>query len=353
MSDPWRSYRMPAAGERLREYSQPLPQPQGTEVLVRITASGVCHSDVHFWDGFFDMGNGKRSDLTRGMPLPLTLGHEIFGEVIAVGAAVRGVKPGDRRIVYPWIGCRECDNCRAGQEQVCTGRSPPILGLRANGGFSTHVVVPHERYLVDAGDIDEKIACTFACSGITAFGALKKARPGQLLIVGAGGVGLAAVRMASDFFGIAPLVADIDPTKREAALQAGATGVFDPNDPSAIKELLAATGGVASAIDFVGAPSSVSFAMQAVRRGGTLVVVGLFGGSLDLAVASLPLRALSLQGSFVGSLADLHELVALAQTEGVPQIPIVPRPLAAAQASLDDLKAGRVVGRIVLQPALA
>jgi D-arabinose 1-dehydrogenase-like Zn-dependent alcohol dehydrogenase len=344
---------MPAAGERLREYAEPLPEPKGAEVLVRITASGVCHSDVHFWEGFFDMGNGRKSDLTRGMPLPLTLGHEIFGEVAATGPDVKGVKPGDRRIVYPWIGCGVCDNCKAGQEHVCTDRNPPILGFRANGGFSTHVVVPNERYLVDAQGIDEKVACTFACSGITAFGALKKVRPGQLLIVGAGGVGLAAVRMAKAFFGIAPLVADIDPAKREAALEAGAKQVFDPNEPQAIKDLVAATGGVASAIDFVGAPSSTGFAMQAVRRGGTLVVVGLFGGSLDLAMASLPLRALSLQGSFVGSLADLQELVALASTERLPQIPIVPRPLADAQRSLDDLKAGRVVGRIVLQPALA
>lgn len=350
MDDPWRSYRMPAAGERLREYREPLPQPQGTEVLVRVIASGVCHSDVHFWDGFFDMGNGRRADLTRNMPLPLALGHEIFGEVVATGPDARSAKQGDRRIVYPWIGCGECDNCRAAREELCTGATK-ILGLRRNGGFSTHVLVPHERFLVDAGMIPDAVACTFACSGLTAFSALKKAQDGPLLVIGAGGVGLAAVKMASSFFGIAPFVADIDAGKREAALAEGAKQVFDPRDTDAARQLAKASGGgVATAIDFVGAPSSVGFAMQAVRRGGSVIVVGLFGGSMDLPISTLPLRPITLQGSYVGSLADLQELVAAARENGVPKIPIQQRPLAAAQDSIDDLKAGRVIGRIVLQP---
>lgn len=350
MADPWRSYRMPAAGERLREYREPLPQPQGAEVLVRITASGVCHSDVHFWDGFFDLGNGRKADLTRNMPLPLTLGHEIFGEVVATGPDARSAKPGDRRIVYPWIGCGECDNCRAGREELCTGATK-ILGLRRNGGFSTHVLVPHERFLVDAGNIPDTVACTFACSGLTAFSALKKAQDGPLMIVGAGGVGLAAVKMASSFFGVAPLVADIDAGKREAALAEGAKQVFDPRDADAAKQVIKASGGgVATAIDFVGSPASTGFAMQAVRRGGSVIVVGLFGGSMDLPISTLPLRPITLQGSYVGSLADLRELVTAARKNGVPRIPIQQRPLEAAQDSLEDLKAGRVIGRVVLQP---
>jgi D-arabinose 1-dehydrogenase-like Zn-dependent alcohol dehydrogenase len=348
--DPWRSYRLPAAGEKLGEYREPLPEPKDAEVLVRITASGVCHSDVHFRDGYFDLGHDRKADLTRGMKLPLTMGHEIFGEVIAAGPQARDAKPGDRRIVYPWIGCGECDNCKAGLEHLCIGKSR-ILGLNLNGGFSTHVLVPHERYLVDAGPIADTIACTFACSGLTAFSALKKADAGPLLIVGAGGVGLAAVRMASSFLGRAPFVADIDPAKREAALAAGAQQAFDPREPDAAKQVLKATGGgAATAIDFVGAPSSTQFAMQSVRRAGRVVVVGLFGGSLDLSLPLLPLRSITLQGSYVGSLAELQELVAMARAKGVPGIPVQLRPLEAAQDSLDDLKAGRVLGRVVLQP---
>lgn len=350
MNDPWRSYRLAAAGERLREFREEPPQPKDAQVLVRITASGVCHSDVHFRDGFFDLGQGRKADLTRGMKLPLTMGHEIFGEVVATGPAARIAKPGDRRIIYPWIGCGECDNCRAGIEHLCTGKSR-ILGLNLNGGFSSHVLVPHERYLVDADSIAGTIACTFACSGLTAFSALKKADAGPLLIVGAGGVGLAAVRMAASFLGRAPFVADVDPAKREAALSAGAQQAFDPREPDAARQVLKASGGgVTTAIDFVGAPSSSQFAMQSVRRAGRVVVVGLFGGSLDLALPLLPLRSITLQGSYVGSLAELQELVAMARSKGVPDIPVQLRPLERAQESLDDLQAGRVVGRVVLQP---
>lgn len=351
MADPWRSYRMPAAGEPLQEYREPLPVPQGSEVLLRIEASGVCHSDVHFADGYFDMGGGRKADLTRGMPLPLALGHEIYGEVVATGPEAREAKPGQMRIAYPWIGCGECANCRAGDEHLCTG-STRILGLRRQGGFSTHVVVPHERYLVDAGSIPAEVACTFACSGLTAFGALKKAAPpGPLVIVGAGGVGLAAVKMAASFFGNAPIVVDIDATRREAALAEGARQAIDPNAQGAAKEVVAATdGGAATVIDFVGAPATLGFDMQAIRRGGRIIVVGLFGGSLELPIATLPLRPMTLQGSYVGSLAELRELVATANAKGVPKIPIDKRPLEAAQQSLEDLRAGRVVGRVVLGP---
>jgi D-arabinose 1-dehydrogenase-like Zn-dependent alcohol dehydrogenase len=159
------------------------------------------------------------------------------------------------------------------------------------------------------------------------------------------------VRMASTFFGRAPCVADIDSAKREAALAAGASQAFDPRESDSARQVLKATGGgVATAIDFVGAPSSTQFAMQSVRRAGRVVVVGLFGGSLDLALPLLPLRSITLQGSYVGSLAELRELVGMARARGVPQIPIQERPLAAAQESLEDLKAGRVLGRVVLHP---
>ncbi|MBC5767986.1 alcohol dehydrogenase catalytic domain-containing protein [Ramlibacter sp. GTP1] len=341
---------MPAPGERLREYTDPLPQPQGTEVLVRVGSSGVCHSDVHIWEGFFDLGNGRKAELGKNTPMPHTLGHEIAGEVVAVGPEARVARVGDRRVVYPWIGCGQCAACKSGNEHICTGM-PRDLGVRAAGGFSTHVLVPHERYLVDAGEIPQQLACTYACSGLTAFSALKKALPGPLVIVGAGGVGLAAVRMAKEFHGIAAYVADIDPAKREAALQAGAAQAFDPREKQSVKDILSATGGgAAAAIDFVGAPSSTGFAMQVVHRGGKVVIVGLFGGALELSLPLLPLRALTLQGSYVGSLADLQELVTLARTKGAPQIPITERPLDAAQQSLDDLREGRVVGRVVLHP---
>ena len=135
--------------------------------LVRTVATGVCHSDLHFWEGVYDLGGGKQLKLTdRGMTLPLTMGHETVGEVAAAGPDARDVKVGDRRLVYPWIGCGECKVCRRGDEQLCL--KPRFLGVFRPGGYSDFLLVPHARYLVDFGDLPPEQAAPFACSGVTA-----------------------------------------------------------------------------------------------------------------------------------------------------------------------------------------
>jgi D-arabinose 1-dehydrogenase-like Zn-dependent alcohol dehydrogenase len=347
-----RSFMLTGFGEPLREQHAPLPEPAGSEVLLKVDACGVCHSDLHLWEGWFDLGGGKQLDIRPSLKLPRALGHEIAGTVIAVGPDAREARPGDRRVVYPWIGCGDCARCASGEEHLCA--APRNLGARRDGGFASHVLVPHERYLVDFGGIREELACTYACSGLTAFSALNKAAPlaaqDTLLIIGAGGVGLAGVRVARAVHDIAPVVADIDPAKRDAALAAGAAQVLDPRDDVAVKRFLQASGGVAAAVDFVGTPASVGLAMQGLRKGGRLVVVGMMGGSIELALPLLPARAISLIGSSVGSLAELGALVALAREGHVPEIPVQTRPLHEAQRALDDLKDGRIVGRAVLQP---
>ncbi len=172
-----------------------------------------------------------------------------------------------------------------------------------------------------------------------------------MLIIGAGGVGLAAVSLAQPVLGTAPIVADLNEAKRAAAGAAGAKEGIDPADPQARKTLIKSTeGGVATAIDFVGNSASIEFGMAVLRKGGRLIVVGLFGGAITLATPLLPLRSISLIGSYVGSLEELKALVALAQAGKLGEIPVAPRPLAAAQATLDDLRAGRILGRAVLRP---
>ena len=101
-----KAYQITKWGEMLEENEVPIPKPTGTEVLIKIRASGICHSDIHIWDGYFDLGSGKRITLEeRGLKLPFTMGHEPVGEVVALGPEAKGVGIGDRRIVYPWIGC--------------------------------------------------------------------------------------------------------------------------------------------------------------------------------------------------------------------------------------------------------
>jgi propanol-preferring alcohol dehydrogenase len=134
-------------GKPLEARDYPDPEPKGEEVLLRVEAAGVCHSDVHIWDGHFDLGGGQQISLeSRGVHLPFTMGHEIAGEVAALGPHASGVKVGDKVVVYPWIGCGECAVCRKGEELLCL--SPRTVGTRRAGGYGTHVIVPHGRYLL-------------------------------------------------------------------------------------------------------------------------------------------------------------------------------------------------------------
>ena len=348
------SFRLTRIGAPLEAMTDPLPQPTGTEVVLRVQACGVCHSDLHLAEGFFDLGGGNKLDLSKGMPLPLTLGHEIVGEVLAAGPQAEGVLPGQRRVAYPWIGCDACPACRRGVEQFCD--RPRALGVTRQGGFSTHVFVPHPRYLFDFASLPPNFAATLACSGLTAFSALSKAAPitseQPLLIIGAGGVGQAAIAIARALFGVGPVVADIDPAKREAALAAGASEAVDPQDKELRRRLVKQTdGGFAAAVDFVGMTSSAELGLSLIRKGGKLVVVGLFGGSLTIALPTLPLRGVNIVGSYVGSLTEMDQLMTLARSGVVTPTHIETRPLAGVQAVLDDLRAGRIRGRAVLLPA--
>lgn len=138
------------------------PKPQGTEVILKVTHCGVCHSDLHNWEGYHDLGDGrKRSLADRGAKLPLVLGHEVLGTVVELGpdAANLGVKKGDSRLVYPWMGCGKCRWCEKEVDDKCD--HPRSMGLYQYGGFASHLVIAHPRFLLDYGDVDPTVACTF------------------------------------------------------------------------------------------------------------------------------------------------------------------------------------------------
>ncbi len=347
-----RSYRLTQFGSPLKEIIESPPGPMGTQVLLRVRACGVCHSDVHLSEGYLDLGRGRKADLSTAVQPPRILGHEIVGVVDELGPDASGVRVGDRRVVYGWCGCGQCALCRTGQENLCA--RPKNLGIHRDGGFSNYILVDHAKYLVEFDPLPEAFAATLACSGLVAYSALKKAAPvdadNPLLIIGAGGLGLAAVNLTRALYGVGPIVADIDATKRQAAFDAGASAAVDPADPDARDRLMKETGGFAAAIDFVGAESSAGFGLALLRKGGRIFVVGLFGGLLEIPLATLPARAIGVIGVYVGSLPELRELVALARDGRVKPVPIETRPLDAAQQSLDDLRAGRIRGRVVLTP---
>jgi propanol-preferring alcohol dehydrogenase len=352
-----RSYRVTRWGEPLTLQESPTPVPTGRDVLVRVTAAGVCHSDLHIHDGFYDMGGGKvlRNE-DRGVNVPLTMGHEIAGVVEALGLDATGLEVGQAVAVYPWIGCGRCDACALGDEQNC----PHIrtLGILTDGGYATHVLVPDARYCLDLGGIPPEVAAPLACSGITTWHALKKIDPRVLsdepiLIIGAGGLGLMALSILRGMGARGAIVSDISPEKREAALAHGALAVVDPSDPDVAEQVrhLSAYGrGLRAAIDLVGNPSTVQLGMDSLVKGGKLVLVGLMGGEITIPTPYLPSRAMTLEGSYVGTLQDMKDLMALVQQQHIPGPPISTRPLDDAQAVIDDLRAGKVTGRAVLVP---
>jgi len=349
-----KSYQVIDFGRPLRETFSPDPAPSGCEVVVAVEASGVCHSDLHIWEGSYDLGHGKKLMLKdRGIPLPLTLGHETAGRIVRVGAQVTDRKVGDSVLVYPWIGCGQCRICREGLENLCM--KPRSLGVYCDGGYADEIVVPHSRYCLPLDGLDPIKTAPYACSGVTAYSALKKfgdaLKHEPLLVIGAGGLGLMCVAILRAMGGKGSVVVDIDASRRRAALELGATAVIDGAAPDALKQVFAALDGPCwSAIDFVGAPQTAALGFDALAKGGKLVMVGLFGGAAPWSLPLVPMKAASILGSYTGSLAELGELLELARAAVLPSVPIEARALDQATQALEDLKAGRVVGRVVLTP---
>jgi D-arabinose 1-dehydrogenase-like Zn-dependent alcohol dehydrogenase len=345
--------------QSLIDYGKPLatteastPVPQGSEVLLAVSHCGVCHSDVHLQDGFFELGGGRKLDVRGNRPLPFTFGHEIAGVVEALGAQAEGIAKGQRFAAYPWIGCGNCPLCARGDEHMCA--SPRALGVTVDGGYATHVLIPDPRYLLDVEGIAPETAGPLMCSGLTGYSAVKKALPylrlGPLLIVGLGGVGMMGLQFARALTDREIFVADIDGAKRDVALALGVKAAFDPSNEDARRAIAKASGGIGAAVDFVGSERSLNFAHAPLTKGGAAIVVGLFGGGLSIPVPMFPLRALTITGSYVGSPTEAREMLDLVKAKRVAPIPITLRPLDQAGQTLDDLRQGKIVGRVVITP---
>lgn len=349
------SFQVQTFGAPLGHAERATPTPEGGQVLLRVAAAGVCHTDLHVWHGGYDLGGGRTLSMAqRGVSLPLTLGHEIVGQAVAIGPEASSIALGRLYLVYPWIGCGQCKVCRRGAEHLCP--SPRYLGIFRDGGYSDHVVVPDARYLVDVGDMPPERAAPYACSGLTVYSALRKIEKTVLaeervVIIGAGGVGLMAVTLIAALGGAGAIVVEPNEDRRKAALSAGAINAVDPAASGFVDAVKAAAGGAVWAVlDCVGSAQTVQIGLDLLVKGGQLVQVGLFGGAFELPTAPMALRSISYQGSFVGSLPELRDLVALVRDKAPAAVPSCCRPLSDATAALADLEHGRVVGRVILQP---
>lgn len=346
------SYEVVEHGKPLQARIRETPAPQGSEVLIRITRSGVCHSDLHIWEGYFDLGGGKRFYVKdRGCVPPFTCGHEPYGVVEQVGPKATGVKVGDRRLVYPWIGCGSCAVCQAGQDNYCL--SQRFLGVVKPGAYATHVTVPDARYLIDASGIDEAWAATLACSGLTAYSAIDKlptlADRDWVMVLGCGGLGMAAISMLRARGVKNILACDVDAAKLERAKAQGAAAAVDTRNADALDQLKAISqGAIAGALDFVGMPVTANLGIAALAKGGHYVLCGLYGGEITLPLPPIAQRGISVRGSYVGSLAELRAVVALAQSGKLTPSPVELRPASEVNRSMEELRNGQVIGRVVL-----
>jgi D-arabinose 1-dehydrogenase-like Zn-dependent alcohol dehydrogenase len=351
-----RMFQVCVCGQPLQLNQKPTPEPKGSEVLLKVLAAGVCHSDLHLADGYFDLGGGKKMSLQdRGMNLPVTLGHENVGVVVAVGPDAKGVKVGDRRLADPWIGCGTCAACARGDDFLC--RAMRSLGVFSDGGYSDYLMVPHPRYLFDIGDLPAERAAPLACSGITTYSALKKVTTiasEPTVIIGAGGLGLMCLGLHRKLGGHSAIVVDIDDAKLDAAKKAGAKATVNATAPDAVQQIMKLTNegaGAWAVIDLVGSSASARLGYDSLIKGGKYIIVGLFGGDLTVSLPPIPMRALTIQGSYLGSLAEMAELMDLVRHAGLPDVPVTTRPLDEVNAAMDLLRAGKIVGRVVLTPA--
>jgi alcohol dehydrogenase/propanol-preferring alcohol dehydrogenase len=344
----------------LKEVDHPTPEPTGTQVLIKVKAAGVCHSDLHIWEGGYELGHGRKplSLKDRGVSLPRTMGHETVGEIVAFGPDVKesdkgGLKVGTVALAYPWLGCGKCASCLADDENMCAVK-PNALGVYCDGGYADHMTVPHPKYLLDLKGLDPVTAAPYACSGVTTYSALKKVEKdlgSPIMIIGAGGLGLMALSLLKAMGGKGAIVVDIDARKRAAAEKAGALATVDGKAADALAQLAQKAGGpIRAVIDLVGNAQSTQLGFDCLTKGGKLVIVGLFGGGAPWALPLIPIKAVTIQGSYVGNLRETRELLDLVRTHKIPPIPVTPMPLAKANDALLDLQKGKLVGRAVLTP---
>jgi alcohol dehydrogenase, propanol-preferring len=349
-----RSFKVTEFSAPLTKIDAPTPEPSGTEVLLKVRAAGVCHSDLHIWEGGYQLGHGRGqlSLKDRGVALPLAMGHETVGEVLALGPQAQGVTVGETRLIYPWIGCGVCEVCRAGDENLCL--KPRCLGVHCDGGYADHILVPHPRYLLDLQGLDPVTAAPYACSGVTTYSALKKAEfalGGPILIFGAGGLGLMALSLLQAMGGKGAIIVDLDEKKREAAMHAGALAAVDGSAADVARQIAEKAGRpLRAAIDLVGNAQTAQLGFDCLTRGGKLVMVGLYGGGAPWALPLIPIKAITIQGSYVGNLKETQELLDLVRSRKVKPIPVTRRALEDANATLEDLRKGKLVGRAVLTP---
>ena len=349
-----KSARITGPNEPLAVSEYQTPTPQENQVLVKVKSVGVCHSDLHLWEGGYDLGDGQFMKVTdRGVKYPVTPGHEIVGTVEDIGNGVSGISKGDEVLVFPWIGCGECPACRVGNENLCD--TPKSMGVFQDGGYSDYALIPDFKYLAKLDGVDPDSATSLACSGLTAYTAIKKSNqnsPEFIVVIGAGGLGLMGVQIAKAITDAKIICVDLDDQKLETAKSMGADYTINSKDPETAQKIMSICNdkGADSVVDFVNAPPTAKLAFSILRKRGNLVLVGLFGGSIELSLVTIPLKSILIQGAYTGNYDDMVELLDLARQGTINPVISKRYTLDDANTALNDLKDRKIIGRAVINP---
>lgn len=326
----------------------PDPEVAGpTDVVVRVTGAGVCGSDLH-------LAEGALRHVIGDLEFPFILGHENGGFVEAVGDAVTTLVPGDPVLLHPHISCGLCRPCRRGQETFCENlRFPGVDGTP--GGYAEYVKSDERAVIKLPEGTDPAPLSPIADAGLTAYHAVRRSVPhlppdGTAVVTGVGGVGYFVLQLLRAFTPAQLIALDVDQAKLDGARELGADlGVLSGG--GAVEAIREATGGRGAdlVVDCVGVKGTPEIALGVLGRGGRLSVVGAADGEVCCATPDMTIRELSLEGSLVGTLGELSELVDMTLRGRVKLIQTYYE-LADAAVAVQDLRAGRVAGRAVLRP---
>ncbi len=316
------------------------PRPGDNDVLIQVEACGVCHSDLHVADGDWK----QFASITK---VPLILGHEIAGRVVQTGSEVQNLKPGDR-VGVPWIywTCGECEFCRAGYENLCVKQK--ITGVTVDGGYAEFIKAPatHATKIPDA--VSSVQAAPLFCAGVTVYRAIMQAKPqrGQrLAIFGIGGLGHLAIQIAVHL-GLEVSAIDVDDEKLAFAKSLGAVHTANAATTNVVKEMRK-RGSAHIALVTSGSKAAYDTAFYCVRPTGTLLAVGLPADEISFPAIMMAAGEVTIKASAVGTRQDLEQVLALA-AEGKLHCQVATRPLSDVNAILEEMRSGKVSGRIVL-----
>ncbi|MFI6284306.1 NAD(P)-dependent alcohol dehydrogenase [Streptomyces sp. NPDC051018] len=326
----------------------PAPEPGPGQILLKVTAAGVCHSDI----AVMSMPAERLP-----FPLPLTLGHEGAGTVAALGAGVTGVAVGDAVVVYgPW-GCGACPVCASGRENYCPhaarlGIRPP--GLGSPGAMAQYLLVDDIRHLVPIGDLDPVAAVPLTDAGLTPYHAVRRALPklvpgSTAVVIGTGGLGHLAIQLLRALTPARVVALDISGDKLELARRVGAHEAF-LSEAGVAARVRESTGGLGAqaVFDFVGVDATGASAVAMAAMDADVQLVGLGGGAIRVGFAQVP-YGMSVTAPYWGSRTELAEVIALARS-GVLSVHTETYTLDDAPLAYERLHAGRINGRAVILP---